>query len=360
MATAPTAPPLTVQHLTDQDARNLLPDNGDWSRNGIMYVVVDVAGRTVYPYVPQTHDDHGPGQHISFGEDSYLYAPPVMRFVLNVSHHPQLAADTTALNGLLDEVASAVAEMIEGMVQGPGGVPDWSVRSRQIAEELDHRINRRPYRGTEHDFPHKPSMVIDAEELFATYPQLVKAEWAEMDTEELDRQAKHTLLTAERLGGEDQRLHVVGVRAWMYGYRDQNDTGRRAMDAAAWPGIVAHRVTVRDDSTFAELERAAQAATAAADTEGVRLVGAVKFMRNVREQCRIDVRAQLKGEGERIAELEAQLKPAKVRRRALVARVLSWGLESDTDTTLGREAAMSHTAVGGIRTSLNADNDDNE
>jgi hypothetical protein len=360
MATAPTAPPLTVHHLTDQDARLLLPGRSE--ARGLMYVVLDIPARTLYPYVPQTRDDHGPGRGVYFGEEDYLFVPPVIDFVLNLDHHPELAADVAALNALLDEVAPHAAELIDALAQGPDGAPDWSIRSRAIAEELRHRIDRRPYRGTQHDFPHEPGPLTTADELFAQFPQLVNPAWAEMDSDELDSRARRVLLDSLGLAPKDSEYHrrprAVGIRTWMYAYRDRAGApDQRTMDAAAWPGSAMHRAAVREDSTEAELEQASKAATAAAEAEGIRLIGAEKLMRNLREQRRTDIRAQLKAEGERVAELESQLNPAKRRRRALVTRILSWGLENDTDTTIARDAAMSHTAIGAIRASLNADTD---
>lgn len=361
------APKLTVRHMSEADAIRLA-NNGD---RRAVYVVVDVAARTMYPHVPQHDRDYGPGRGILFGEEDYLYVPPIMDFIFNTApagadfEGGRRANGAAGVNAVLDEIAPDVAQMLEAMATGPGGAPDWSVVSRQIAEELKHRLDRWPYYNTKFDFPHEPGPIIDAEELFTTHPELVRPEWAEMDSEELDSAAKRVLLDSMHIQDgvtreeHHRRTRTVGVRSWMYAYRqgDPGD-GPRAVDAPAWPGIVAHSIAVRDDSTDAELEQVGKMATAAAEAEGVKLIAVGKYTTKLREARRQEVRDQLKAEGQRVAELESQLKPAKLRRRALITRVLSWDVARDTDTVVARDAAMSHTAVAAIRAGLLADEED--
>ncbi|MGY3341086.1 hypothetical protein ACVW0K_007279 [Streptomyces filamentosus] len=53
--------------------------------------------------------------------------------------------------------------------------------------------------------------------------------------------------------------------------------------------------------------------------------------------------------------LEERLKPARKRRTVLVTRILGWEGERDTDSALGRDAGLSHTAVRSLRTALDGE-----
>ncbi|MGR7000791.1 hypothetical protein ACU686_26525 [Yinghuangia aomiensis] len=123
------------------------------------------------------------------------------------------------------------------------------------------------------------------------------------------------------------------------------------MDGAA---AVAPRV--RADTDDGELAALAAEVVAAAAADGVKLVGAPAWLSGLRAARRRDVREELTRTAARIAELDAQTKPAKLRRRALVASILGWG-EGDLDAALAREAGLSHTAVKSIRDTLAADDE---
>lgn len=351
-----------------------LPDDADVVSRDTLAVIyeLDVSDRRLVVYLPENDDDQGLGLPAHFYDDA-SYNAPVPQVLRLGCFHPsvkeaQHLATVEVVNALTAEIAPGVQRMLDELAVGPGGLADWTAAARSIAGELRHRIERRPYRGTEHDFPYEPRTIVDAADLFQAHPELIDQAWAEMDGAQLDRAANQVIKTARDTGcltdpnGNDYHpdAPVVGVRRWLYEYRARNAGGLEPVEARDWSGLAAHAAAVRDDSTEEELAALASGVEAIARTKGVKLFSTVAYLAGLRDARRAEVRAQLEAEGGRVTALTAQLKPAQVRRRALAVRVLGWGLDSDTDSAVARIAGMSHTAVSGLRSSLHADNADDD
>ncbi|MFI8944112.1 hypothetical protein [Streptomyces syringium] len=299
---------------------------------------------------------------------------------LTLRYHPELATAEN-VNSLLTELEPLVRELLDNFVAVPGtGARDWTPQAVDAARRIHRLIDRRPYRGTEFDFPHaQHTYLVSAENFFTVFPSLIERGWAGVTDEALDRAIEQVhqmtaclkpehleqliplTLTGEKLPAGKQgpitAVTIVGVRAWLHAYRRQQAEGLTPMDAARWDGALGHALHVQDDSSDADLQAIAENTVRDAAGQGIKLLGTDTWVKNLRADRRTTVRKQLETLGTDIAELEKKLKPARQRRKILVSRVLGWG-EQDTDSSLGRLASMSHTAVGDIREAL--DKDDSE
>ncbi|KAB7833530.1 hypothetical protein [Streptomyces mobaraensis] len=297
---------------------------------------------------------------------------------LTLRYHLEMATAET-INSLLAETEPLVRELLDHLVPVPGtGAKDWTPRAFDAARRLRHLIDRRPYRGTEYDFPHaQGSYVVAAGDFFQVFPSLVQHEWAEATGEALERaiegvhQAALRITAVEHLErlipvtltgkklpdgqyGPVTSVIIVGTRAWLHTYRQQQAGDLTPMDTARWDGAPGHALHVQDDSSDADLQAVAERALRDAAGQGIKLLGVDSWAENLRAERRTAVRRQLEALGADIGEMEKSLKPMKQRRKVLVTRVLGWD-EQDTDSSLGRLAGMSHTAVGDIREALAKD-----
>ncbi|MEU3433108.1 hypothetical protein [Streptomyces sp. NPDC006863] len=290
-------------------------------------------------------------------------------------------ATPARINAVLNEVRPLAQQIVDNLLPVTGtSSRDWTARAGDALSAAGHLVDRYPYRGTEYDFPfRRRAYLLDAGLALDALPSLVNPAWAEATDQQLQDaavnlkrriedhfrspEALETLialsLTGARLPDEDdgtpvQQSVLYGARAWLHAYRHDQADGLTPMDAARWDGAVHHAPFVTDDMTDAELEAVARRAERDAASQGVKLLGAEQWALTLRADRRRVIRAQLAELGTTISQLEADLKPARKRRTVLVTRVLGWG-EEDTDSGLGRACGLSHTAVGTIRSSLDAE-----
>ncbi|MFI8515342.1 hypothetical protein ACIGHB_29860 [Streptomyces sp. NPDC085460] len=254
---------------------------------------------------------------------------------------------------------------------------DWTARAADAFGRAWHLADRYPYRGTEFDSSFVGIFRVDAADLFSAAPDLVNPAWAEATGQQLQdmvpsydfhrlEQLPQVLVEAARESGalpavrdgQMRTARVCGLRAWLHGYRRDQAGSLIPVDAVRWDGGVHHALSVTDDSTDAELAAAARRAEQDAAARGIKLIGASRWVEQLRAARRTAVREQLAGLRDEIAALEDRLKPARKRRTVLVTRILGWDGERDTDTALGRDAGLSHTAVRTLRTALEADQED--
>ncbi|MEU5838620.1 hypothetical protein ABZ820_33810 [Streptomyces diacarni] len=305
---------------------------------------------------------------------------------LPLDYEPHVAT-AEVINSLLEEVEPLAREVADGAipVHGQSGTTlDWSPEATDAYQAARHLIERRPYRGTEYDFPYQGVRFLDAAEVFRHRPDLVDPEWSDLGDQDLShvfsrigyrvetavdsspelREALTALARGSRVSPPDDRdtdvefsLRLVGRRAWLHQYRRAAADGREPVDIRWWPGNGVHAHRVQDTSTDEDLEAITTRAVQDAAAQGIKLVGTTGWAAELRTQRRTEVRDQLAAIGAEITETEAKLKPKKQQRRAVLARVLSWGTV-ESDSHLGRLSGLSHTAVRSLRDALTDETDD--
>ncbi|MFE2911400.1 hypothetical protein [Kitasatospora indigofera] len=358
------------------------PDRERGYEGGVAYVL-DLQKREVAAVPAKDSTDPELGEYLVFDHIWKAVVPNRMRLgVLALGFHPEFATAEDA-NGILQEVAPLAQRLVDTLLPVAGtSTYDWSPTAVLATHEIEHVIDRTPYRGTEHDFPFRQNRyLLQADALFKAHPDLIEPRWAEAGADEVDGVLAEIHGACRRLAAvpanfdalvalttigplpEDvngrtvEEFRLVGVRAWLYDLREERAGGMTPVDAALWDGITAYALLVRDDATPADLDRIAEQVRAAAAEQGVKLLAARSWAWSLCKRRREEVRAELGRIGEQISHWEGELKPAKVQRRALVTRVLAWGEQGDTDSALAGLASMSHTAVGTIRKALVTDDD---
>ncbi|MFD5565567.1 MULTISPECIES: hypothetical protein [Kitasatospora] len=370
---------------TSWKRENRLADRMPGYEANILYVV-DISRRelSVIPVPDSTGTDTG--EWVSYDHQSRGVVPTRFHLgSLNLRFHPEFATPEHA-NVILTEAAPLALTIVDHLLPVIGtSTYDWSAAADMAKSEAEHLIERYPYRGTEHDFPHSHHAYrIEANTFFKALPDLIQPEWAEDGDDRLEStlQAIHQVfhgvsgvednfklllkltttgqLPADVNGRTVTQFHLVGVRAWLYELRKERAGDLTPVDASRWDGITAYALRVDGDSTPEHLDRIAEQVTMAAAEQGVKLLGARSWAWAVCKQRRANVRAELEELGKQIAMWEKDLAPAKKKRRALVTRVLSWGEYGDTNSSLGTLASMSHTAVGAIRDALEREDETSE
>ncbi|WP_370193151.1 hypothetical protein [Streptacidiphilus sp. MAP5-52] len=347
--------------------------------------VLDLAGRELSVMALDSDTisaDTQTGEHLFTDHFSKGLVPPRIRLGTCLLRYEPDLASAEVLNALLAEAEPLARQLLDNLIPVPGtGQFDWTPAAMDAAQRAGHLIERRPYRGTKHDFPYRSGrqvLEVNASDLFRVWPELVQEEWAERTGKQLAYAVENVHTEAYRAWQEpqlrkrlwdilgdgdldkDAALTVVGVRAWMHGFRQQKAGDLVPVDAEVWDGIAVHALHIRDDSTVAERQRVERRAVDAAAAVGVKLLGVTEWSTDQLRQRRAEIRAELEELGARIGELEKDLKPAKALRRAKVSRVLAWQEYGDTDSAVGRLAGLSHTAVGALREVLEKDDEESE
>ncbi|MDR3083998.1 MAG: hypothetical protein LBV60_24295 [Streptomyces sp.] len=350
---------------------------------GVSYVL-DIERRelTVHPVASGADAAAVPGTYVSPEKLRSGVVPPVIQ--LGGVHLAQSASLATPdfVNGLFDEVQPLAQQIVDNLlpVAGTTGY-DWTALAADALAAAEHLLNRRPYRGTEYDYPYTVgAYAVDAADALAAWPDLIDTAWAQATDQELQNAAAALY---DRLSGRPDSdvparmikisltgsplpdfhgravtsVRLYGARAWLHAYRRDQAGGLTPVDATRWDGAAHHAPRITDDSTAEDLAATARQAERDAATQGIKLIGADRWAAALRADRRTAVRSHLAELRDQIAYLENDLKPARRRRAALVTRVLAWG-EEDTDSGLGRAAGLSHTAIRTIRTSLDAEDTD--
>lgn len=359
---------------------------GDWKRvarkgsdgyEAQIVFVLDIEARelTAHPLGRDARPEDVPGQAVLVSDMEAGVVPPVLHLAsLRLSTSADLARPERVAE-LLEELAPFAGVIVDGLLPVPGGAGwDWTARAADALRRAGHLAGRYPYRGTDDDFPYQEIYRVDAAELFDAAPDLVAPAWAEatdqqlqdavraFDFHRLDQLPQALVQAAREDGtlpavrqGQVHTAQVCGLRAWLHGYRQDQASPLTAVDAARWDGGVHHALSVTDDSTDAELAAVAHRAGRDAAAQGVKLIGAGRWAAQLRADRRAAVREQLAAVRDEIVALEERLKPARKRRTVLVTRILGWEGERDTDSALGRDAGLSHTAVRTLRTALDGE-----
>ncbi|MFD4392600.1 hypothetical protein [Streptomyces sp. NPDC058495] len=348
-------------------------DVRDGYRARIVFVL-DIRARelSAHPVGQDAQGEEDPGHEVFVSEMRAGVVPPLLRVGgLHLSTSADLARPERVA-ALMEELAPLAGEILDNLLPVPGGPGwDWTVRAADALDRARHLADRYPYRGTEHDYPYGGTHGVDAAALFSALPGLIDPAWrdatdhqiqgAALDfdlhrVKEMPQDLVRVALASGTLPGpgeeELRAARVYGLRAWLHGYRLDQAGGLTPVDATRWDGAAHHALHVTDDSTDAELTAAARRAEQDAAARGLKLIGAGRWVEQLRADRRTAVREQLAAVRDEIASLEERLKPARKRRTVLVTRILGWEGERDTDSALGRDAGLSHTAVRTLRTAL--------
>ncbi|MFF9594229.1 hypothetical protein ACF1FX_34490 [Streptomyces sp. NPDC014646] len=351
-------------------------------RAAVAYVL-DVAQRELSVHPADGHAHNGaPGEFVAYRHIVGGVVPSLIHLGgLKLATTAELARPAV-INALLEELQPLAQEIVDNLlpVAGTTGL-DWTARAYHACRKAEHIIGRRPYRGTEDDFPYRLGFyTADADAVLRAFPSLIAPGWAACTDQELQDAAgglesrlyqlclnnsealetaieisvPGTRLPADRPGRPVTEVRLHGARAWLHAYRRDQAAGLTPMDAARWDGAAHHALHIADDTTDDDLTHVITSAKRDAAAQGVKLLGTTRWAHNLRTDRRNAVRAQLDTVRDEINALEAQIKPARQRRAVLVTRVLGWG-EGDTDSGLGRAAGLSHTAVANLRAALDAD-----
>lgn len=374
-----TAPAVTVCPLPQDWIYPGDPAEHTGNASAFIYVVLDVERAELGTLVRRASEGYGgiPGDHRSWvklpgrrGEASFdfIAVPRRMSWITRLRTAEEI-------NALLVQLAPLAEVICRETVPVPGTEDrDWSPAAAQAADELRFRAeyptgvpvaNEQGEPVDEQARQHR-GLYVTAEQVYAACPELIQRGWAGADDRDLNDQAETHLRFAlhwhpelhDRLGlpyderGERRYAHMVGVRAWLYGYRQRQAGSLTVQSAEGWYARPEHAAGVDADTTDEQLATLAAAAEAAALEQGLRLVGGADVVRRARDAARERVRAELREAGQSFTQAKAAADRAQRRRAALLARVIAWEIEADTDTALGKLASMSHTGVGKLRAKL--------
>lgn len=316
----------------------------------------------------------------------WLAVPDRISFLLN-NHRTRDAIH----DFLQTEVVPLAQEIVDSLIPVPGTDEfDWTPDAVEAAQELRFVC----------DYPHGVPVANDAGEtmaqqramyrsssrrrrylaatrLFEVRPDLAEKAWAGMSDERLNERAdilarflvhwntRSDGRLYEQLGyqrkenGEWPWVHLIGLRAYMFGYRQQVAGNLTVQNADGWYARPDYTGDVHADLTDAEVAALAEKHTNDALCEGLLLIGAADWIRTRRDYERTVLRDSLIWLGSEYAVRKAALDEIQGRRAARLAQIISWRVPADTDAELGRLAKMSHTGVAKLREKLADDPDGN-
>ncbi|MGA5824118.1 hypothetical protein ACPC54_40510 [Kitasatospora sp. NPDC094028] len=273
-------------------------------------------------------------------------------------------------NALAERVAPVAQELLENLVEVPGtDEVDWSPEAFRAAQEMDRLVQREP------DAEQPAPVVVSLAEVYEALPDWIERRWADWTARQLDEQAPHLTRTlglnpdreliAEALGielGQDQRLLVVGTRAWLYGYRREMASGRTPMELERWWATSGRESLVSADSSERDLVHLAEREQRAATEDGVLLVDAVPAMRAERARLRSRLVRELEVVlGPRRVEAMKESKLAQAAVSARLDQILAWADPGHANyAALGRAAGMTRQAVQAKADALKADQGDED
>ncbi|MGW4985118.1 hypothetical protein [Streptomyces mirabilis] len=197
-------------------------------------------------------------------------------------------------NALARELAPLAETLLLNLRAVPGtDTYDWSAESASAGMDIQSACSRYRYppRGR------RPELV-DMAEAVSVRPCLVQDQWAGLDDRQLDEEAErlnkyglHLNPAVANALGFDPGVHrasLLGTRAWLYEHRREAAAGRPMQDAAVF--FAAHPDLITADTSAAELATVPETALAAAEAEGIVLLGNTVYAALVhREELRDQV-----------------------------------------------------------------------
>ncbi|MEU9546875.1 hypothetical protein [Streptomyces mirabilis] len=267
-------------------------------------------------------------------------------------------------NALARELAPLAETLLLKLRAFPGtDTYDWSAESASAGMDIQSACSRYRYppRGR------RPELV-DMAEAVSVRPCLVQDQWAGLDDRQLDEEAERlnkyglhlnpAVANALGFGPGVHRASLLGTRAWLYEHRREAAAGRPMQDAAVF--FAAHPDLITADTSAAELATVPETALAAAEAEGIVLLGNTAYAALVhREELRDQVLDELARCGRARVAAEATAKSYRAGVYGCLYRVLSWEDRQNSepavsDANLGELAHISGQTVAGLREQLDA------
>ncbi|WP_089102041.1 hypothetical protein [Streptomyces hyaluromycini] len=377
--------PDQVPPLPDaEEARRYVDSKGQYARGQIHFdaghyqkLVLDVRSQEFYFYCDDWRVPRGRNKNDRFPPSAGVWAPFHWQRVADIlfwtidSHYNFVERPYLTLeegNAFAHEVAALAQALLLNLQSVPGtNTYDWSAESASAGMDIQAACSRHwhPPQGR------RPGLVNMAEAV-SVHPSLVQDRWASLDDRQLDEEAERlnryglylNPAIAEALG-IDPHAHgasLIGTRAWLYKHRREAAAGRPVQNAAAF--LAAQPALVTADTTSAELEAVPERASAAAEAEGIVLLGNTTYVAHARrEELRKEVLDELAAYGRARAAAEATAKSCRSAVYARLYRVLSWedrpGVKSAvSDTDLGELAHVSSQTLVRLRERLDEGTDE--
>ena len=259
-------------------------------------------------------------------------------------------------------LAPLAQHLINNLFQVPGTNDlEWSAESVAAAKAIRTACGRNQQGPT--NITMDTAGLVNFGDATTEAPEMIHAEWAELDNHALDDHAEtlnrfaglwHPQLK-EKFGapyrdGSGVGLNVYGARSWIYTYRAHEADNRPVVDATTWFTDPTHTlgwVSANHDTealaTFVQQER-----TRAAQ-QGVKLVGVERIAHVYRDELRARI---VEEDLNRAREAVERLQQAKATRAGLLAQIIGWQdcrYHSDNDAELGRRAGLTRQAVNQLR-----------
>ncbi|MEU9413133.1 hypothetical protein AB0E08_46610 [Streptomyces sp. NPDC048281] len=266
-------------------------------------------------------------------------------------------------NAFAREVAPLAESLLRNLQPVPGtGVFDWSAESASAGMDIQAVCSRHRYppRGR------RPELV-NMTEAVSVCPQLIQDRWANLDDKHLNEEAEglnrfglHSnpaITEALGIDPDTDGASLVGTRAWLYEYRVTAAAGRPMRSAASF--FPTHPELVTAETTTAELRAMPAKARAAAEAEGIVLLGDTAHAADARRtQLRKKVLDELATRSEVHSEAEATVKSRRYAVYAYLYRALSWearqsGEPAVSDARLAELAHLNDHIVARLRAQLN-------
>ncbi|MFH8642072.1 hypothetical protein [Streptomyces goshikiensis] len=326
-------------------------------------IVLDTRARTVefwcspwHTAGPQPHRDPNYSRGEYFAPFHWSTVPHLIGWVVDsgVKELPYLTAEQG--NALARRIAPLAQTLLDNLLPIPGtGEFDWSAEAASASYDIESACQRSPQAPS----GRRPELINMAEAVTAL-PRMVKPYWADATDQQLDDEAdritRHAFAPAwyPELAEffqtpANSRRAVLGTRAWLYSYREQQAIGHRPLDAGRWFTREGHTLAgrVSADATDEALERIAQIEQLAAKSEGFKLIGTVDVLKEHRRGERERLFEELTTLGRVRADAVNRSRAAQAAVRARIIQIASWDERgiSDNQAELARRGAVSRQAV---------------
>ncbi|MFI9206486.1 hypothetical protein [Streptomyces sp. NPDC053048] len=308
--------------------------------------------------------DYYPGA--LFAPSHWQGVPRALYWVIDSGVDERPYHDVAEGNGFAQELAPLAQRLLDTLLPVPGTDElDWSAEAASAGLDIDqacHRSRKAP--------EGRRPWLIDLADAVGPFPDLVSPSLADASDEILDEEAGYlsrmdlipagapfpNLAEYYEISEEDaHRYHagLVGTRAHLYQYRADQAAGLRPLDAAHW--LVQTRLSlarrVTPDSTDAYLNTLAHEFQQTAASEGVKLIGTARALRDHRARLRQALVDELTLFANARDEAEGALKRYRAAVAGRLAQIISWDdpQHSNNDAELGRKAGISRQAVNKLR-----------
>lgn len=359
-----TATQIAVRYPTDDEMPPIpIRENGtheELMAGHYQNVVLDLAAATLtvecsdwrdpYNNVGITDADLFSGLH-------WTYVPDRLCWIIDSGAPAFPYLDATGAARLLDELAGHAQRLVDSLVAVPDTTAwDWSEDAVHQGDHIGTLVTRDRAGKT------RLASVVDMDAAVAACPQLADVRWAWMDDDQLEDAAEYLFTTSEvwypelnELVGGAQRVEVLGIRAWLYGYRRRAAGEREIVGAHTWFAERREGLDVADD----QIDRRLASEQHIAADQNRHLVGGRSYLKTLQASQRRAVLSALEQDASDVAVAEAELERARLRRGSRVAQVLSWQ-SWGSDAELARRAGMSRQGIAKVRERFGIERDDED